>query len=88
MAPALRLLGRRWHFSSDDCPVPSLFYGGFHLVWAALLAIALGSLKETTDDAYQYIVFYALLLALDVLLLITQSWLLWASLKGQCMQAQ
>lgn len=84
--PALRLFGRRWHVAADDLPPFALAGFGFHFVFAAFLAAALG--LETTHcqlESWVHLQSYmAALLGVDTLQTAAMGGLIYIGMQGTC----
>jgi hypothetical protein len=72
--PALQALARRWAIASDDMPGPASAGVVFHFHGIILYAVALAGIQQTVYSencdhiVTRYQAFYALLLAISVLL--------------------
>uniref|UniRef100_A0A1D1ZLV4 sn-1-specific diacylglycerol lipase n=2 Tax=Auxenochlorella protothecoides TaxID=3075 RepID=A0A1D1ZLV4_AUXPR len=85
--PAVRLWGRRWHFSTDIVPIPAAINGAFHFVWICVLlfgAIGSGEWPSGCNSATgrQYVALFAGLFGAFVLNLIIDVLLYIHGMKG------
>lgn len=82
--PAVRMLGRRWSFATDDCPfllfVPTFFHGA----WAIVLLVSwivIGRPKSC-DNRAAYDVVLGGLFSTFVLFFLLGCWTMYEGLKG------
>lgn len=86
--PAVRLWGRRWHFSTDIIPIPAAINGAFHFVWICVLlfgAIGSGEWPSGCNSATgrQYVALFAGLFGAFVLNLVIDVLLYIHGMKGE-----
>ncbi len=66
--PAVRLYGRRWHFSSDILPLPACLAGLYNISWVVTLLVGAAASEEWPGrcESWQgaaYVEVFALFLA-------------------------
>ena len=82
--PAIRMLGRRWSFATDDVPMLGFFPTLFHGLWALVLVIIWVVFGKHRDcyDGTTYTVVLAGLLATFTLFTAVGCWTIYEGLKG------
>ena len=82
--PAIRMLGRRWSFATDDVPMLGFFPTLFHGLWALVLVIIWIVFGKHRDcyDGTTYTVVLAGLLATFTLFTAVGCWTIYEGLKG------
>ena len=82
--PAIRMLGRRWSFATDDVPLLGFFPTLFHGLWALILAIIWIVFGKHRDcyDGTTYTVVLAGLLATFTVFTVVGCWTIYEGLKG------
>jgi hypothetical protein len=60
--PAIRFLGRRWHLSEDETPVPAFFGVSFHLAYCIQLARSIAYVGSDKHDCQSHLAFASTLL--------------------------
>lgn len=85
--PAVRLWGRRWHFSSDVVPIPAAVCGVFHAIWVLFLLIGAIATGEWPSDCQtatgrQYMAVFAGLFASFVFNLVLEVLLFIHGMRG------
>ena len=82
--PAIRMLGRRWSFATDDVPMLGFFPTLFHGLWALVLVIIWIIFGKHRDcyDGTTYTVVLAGLLATFTLFTSEGCWTIYEGLKG------
>lgn len=86
--PAVRLWGRRWHFSSDVVPIPAAICGLFHAIWISFLlfgAIATGDWPSDCESrtGKQYMAVFIGLFGSFVISLVLEVLLFVHGLRGK-----
>jgi hypothetical protein len=86
--PAVRLWGRRWHFSSDILPLPACLAATYHLSWLLILLVGAGASGQWPGhcqswEGKAYVALFVLNLAGFVGGLAVDALLLYHSLQGE-----
>jgi len=86
--PAIKLYGRRWHFSTDIVPLPATVAATYHGLWTAAIIIT-----AAASDAWphgcqswagiQYIIVFAALLGSFATAFVVDVLLFYHGLKGE-----
>ena len=82
--PAVRMLGRRWSFATDDVPMLGFVPTMFHGAWAVALLVTwvvIGRPKSCTEGR-GYSVIFGGLFSTFVLFFILGCWAMYEGLKG------
>lgn len=85
--PAIRLYGRRWHFSSDVVPLPALLGATYHLAWALVMVIGVLASDQwprhcESSEGVQYVVLFAAFFASCLALVVVEVLLAYHGLQG------
>ena len=82
--PAVKMLGRRWSFATDDVPLLGFFPTLFHGLWALVLAIVWIVFGKHRDcyDGTTFTVVLAGLFTTFTMFFIIGCWTIYEGLKG------